>query len=199
MWTTFLQQLRSRHTLLTAVVVGTLINLYGQVVVPLLRGVDDVLAEFSRNVTVAPLLAFLSIALGYMFPWLVSAYASASARVQLEAAASLAQFPDLKPDPVFRAREDGTVVEAGAQTRVMFDRHRVERAQDILGAELWARIADAIAGDGLLPAQETVYFAPADTWYAVAVSAAPGGINVYLAAVPRRGRAESDHSGQRGT
>lgn len=193
-WTAFLQQLPSRDTLLTTLVVGTLINLYGQVLVPLLRGMSDALAELSRNLTEVPLLAFVSIAFGYTFPWLVSAYAGARARVDTEAAASLAQFPDLKPDPVFRAREDGTVVEAGAQTRVMFDRHRVERAQDI-----WARIADAIAGDGLLPAPETVYFAPADTWYAVAASTAPGGINVYLAAVPRSVRDASDRPGLRGS
>ena len=191
-WTAFLQQLRSRDTLLTTLVVGTLVNLYGQVLVPLLRGMGDALAELSRNLTEVPLLAFVSIALGYTFPWLVSAYAGARARVDIEAAASLAQFPDLKPDPVFRAREDGTVDEAGAQTRVIFDRHRVERAQEILGAELWARIADAIAGDGLLPAPETVYFAPADKWYAVAAS------NVYLAAVPRSVRDASDRPGLRG-
>ena len=182
-WTVFLGQLRARGTLLTALVVGTLINAYGQVLVPLLRGRGAVTEELVRNLEETPLLGAVSIALGFIFPLFVSAYASARARVELGAAASLARFPDLKPDPVFRAQQDGTIIEAGAQTRILFERHGVGRAQDIIGSALWERIAAAAGHSEDFPAPETVHFPPADRWYVVTASTAPDGINFYLAGV----------------
>ena len=80
----FLQQLGKRGTLVTAAVVGTVINMYGQMVVPCLRGSGSAIDDLRRNFEDAPFLAIISIALGYTFPWLVSAFASA--RAKLEAA-----------------------------------------------------------------------------------------------------------------
>jgi len=81
MWTMFLQQLGAPGTVRTALVVGTLINLYGQVLVPWLRGAD-VLGALGRSFEEAPVVALLSVALGFAFPWLVSAYAGARVRVE---------------------------------------------------------------------------------------------------------------------
>ena len=167
---------------------GMLINMYGQVLVPTLRGTEDVLSAFMLDCVQSPMTAFLSIGTGFLFPWMVSAYAGARARVEVSATASLARFPDLKPDPVFRTDLDGIVIEAGAQTRVMFDTHRIERAQDVLGADLWARIVESVQRDGSLSVPETAYFAAASQWYVVTASAAPpDGINVYLTVLPRDG------------
>jgi len=82
MWTAFLQQLGAPGTLRTALVVGALINVYGQVLVPWLRGADAVQA-FSRSAQEAPVVTVLSVALGFAFPWLVSAHAGARVRVEV--------------------------------------------------------------------------------------------------------------------
>lgn len=184
MWKTFAQRMVRRGTWVTALVVGTLINLYGQVLVPMLRGSGGPFAELHRSFVDAPALATLSVALGYLFPLTVTALAAARTQMESRSVASLAQFPDLKPDPVFRAAPSGEVIEAGAQTRTMFERHAIRRAQDLLGEELWSRIATEVPRDGGLASPETVFYAPEQRWYAVAASSAPDGINVYLALVP---------------
>jgi len=53
---------------------------------------------------------------------------------------SLAQFPEQKPDPVFRAKKDGRFVEVGANTQKFFSHFNIVSAQGILGEEIWARI-----------------------------------------------------------
>jgi hypothetical protein len=184
MWSIFVRQLRASETLVTALVVGALINLYGQVLVPLLRGSVDVLGSLARDFRAAPGVTLCSVALGFAFPWLVSAYAGARARAEIAAATSLARFPDLKPDPVFRATSDGVIIEAGAQTRELLRRYDLERAQDILGDKLWAHVVSATHADGILRAPEIVHFEPSDTCYVVSASAGPDGINVYLAVAP---------------
>jgi len=184
----FFQQLAARGTVLTALVVGTLINVYGQILVPCLRGGGAVLKDLRRNFVEAPLLALVSIGLGYAFPMIVSAFASTRARLEMGAIASLARFPDLKPDPVFRADRAGSIVEAGARTRTLFASCSVGRAQDLLGAEAWERIASAVDRDGRLAEAETAYCAPLAGVYLVTAAKAPDGINVYLSVVPRAER-----------
>ena len=72
------EKLKDRSTYIVALVVGTLINLYGQVLVPWLRGLGnpfDLLAvEFSDRLG----LAIVSIFLAYAFP--VSSSGSLSTR-----------------------------------------------------------------------------------------------------------------------
>ena len=89
--------------------------------------------------------------------------------------------PDRKPDPVFRAGQDGEIVEIGAVTRALFDRHDVERAQDVLGDGVWSEIvASGAPGGG-----RVVFFDRADQHFVV--SHAPTGngqINIYMTPMP---------------
>lgn len=149
-----------------------------------MRGGRGVVADLVHNAAAAPAVTTASIALGFAFPLLVSAYAGARMRIQTRAQASLARFPDLKPDPVFRAEPDGTIVQAGALTRALFEQHGVARAQDVVGPQLWQRIATSIGRGAAPPGPEMAYFGPAKQWYIVRVSGAPDGINVYLTVVP---------------
>ena len=180
----FIEQLRREDTVWTVLIVGTLINIYGQVLVPVARGSSGIFTEFRRNFEQAPLVALSTVVLGYLFPLLVSSLTGARTRIEIRTVASLAQFPELKPDPVFRADDSGAVIEAGARTRVLFERHHVRTAQDILGEDAWGRIVSEVGREGVLTTPEAIYFAPAGRWYAAAASAAPEGINVYLAAIP---------------
>lgn len=184
MWRTFAARMTRRSTWVTALIVGTLINVYGQILVPLLRGADGPLTGLRDGFVDAPGLALLSVALGYLFPLGVSALAAARTQHEHRGVASLAQFPDLKPDPVFRATPGGEVIEAGAQTRRMFDLHGVRCAQDLLGDEAWSRITSAVNRAGVLPVPESIFYEPDGHWYAVTAARSPDGINVYMAVVP---------------
>lgn len=192
MWRTFGSRMVRRDTWITALVVGTLINVYGQILVPVLRGSGGPFIELRASFVEAPGLALLSVLVGYAFPLSVSALSAARTQHEHRAATSLARFPDFKPDPVFRATPNGAVVEAGAPTRVMFERHGVTTAQQIVGEEAWSRITERIARDGVLDRPEVVFVEQDARWYSVAASAGPDGINVYLSVVPSGGGTASE-------
>ena len=175
------EKLRDRTTYIVALIVGTLINLYGQFLVPWLRGlgnpIDLLAVEFSER----PALAVLSIFLAYAFPICVGVYSSVATRYKIRRFESVADFPDRKPDPVFRVARDGKIVELGATTRELFETYQVATAQQILGEKIWAEI---IVKDG--PGNSgTVFFKAEGASYIV--SHAPtddGQINVYLTRLP---------------
>ena len=175
------EKLRDRSTYVVALVVGTLINLYGQLLVPWLRGLGnpfDLLAvEFSDRLG----LAILSIFLAYAFPVCVGIYSSVATRYKTRRFESVADFPDRKPDPVFRVARDGTIVELGAATRELFEIYDVVMAQQILGEKIWSEIIvmDGPGNSGM------VFFAAEGASYIV--SHAPTNddqINVYLTRLP---------------
>jgi hypothetical protein len=175
------EKLKDRTTYVVAAVVGTLINLYGQLLVPWLRGLGnpfDLLAvEFSERLG----LAILSIFLAYAFPVGVGIYSAVAIRYKTRRFESVADFPDRKPDPVFRVAKDGRIVELGAATRELFETHQVVTAQQILGERIWAEI---VVKEG--PGNSgTVFFEAEGASYIV--SHAPTNddqINVYLTRLP---------------
>ena len=83
---------------------------------------------------------------------------------------------------MFRGERSGRLVKAGAATWRYPNRYGVERAQQILGDELWARIVSKETMDDRL----TVYFEPDQAAYVVAHAPADDEhINIYLARLPR--------------
>ena len=136
-------KVRDRATYGVAAVVGILISLYGQLLVPWFRGADSAVDAFLGELDERPALTAFSIVLAFAFPFCVGVYSSVATRYKNRRLKSVADFPDRKPDPVFRAAANGRMVEAGAETRVWCERLGITRAQDILGEEVWADIASA--------------------------------------------------------
>jgi hypothetical protein len=171
------EKLRDPITYLIAVVVGTLINAYGHLLVPLLRGephpVEALGAEFGTH----PMLVTFSVLLAYAFPFAVSIVSAVLTRRSLRRLESWAAFPNQKPDPVFRADRDGHLVEMGEVTRALFTRHSIRTAQDVLGEELWQSLRGAPVG----VRAELFYSQRLAGWYLVRHAPAESGlVNVYL-------------------
>jgi hypothetical protein len=186
------EKLKKRDTYVTAIIVGTLINIYGQLLVPWLRGRGSPIDVFTRELSEAPILGSISIALGFIFPVFVGVYSSVATRWANRKYESRALFPDHKPDPVFRANFAGDIVEAGETTRELFKEHEVAKAPDVLGSGVWQALVDAARAGSSLATETRVYFPPADTWYLVGSSPAPGdNVNVYLTRVAGEGGQEA--------
>jgi hypothetical protein len=174
-------KIKDRSTYVVAAVVGTLINLYGQVLVPWLRGLGNPFELLGVEFSDRPGLAILSIFLAYAFPVGVGIYSSVATRYKTRRFESVADFPDRKPDPVFRVARDGKIVELGAATQELFDQYQIDTAQKILGEQIWADIV-ATEGSGN---SGTVFFKAEGASYIV--SHAPTNddqINVYLTRLP---------------
>ncbi len=174
-----LDKLRDPGTYTLSVVVGTVINLYGQILVPWLRGSSTPFTDLAAEASARPGLMATSVAVGYTFPLLVSVYSAVATRYGNRALESRSRFPDLKPDPVFRAQADGTIVDCGATTQVFLKAYGVRCAQDILGEDAWRRIRND--DPALAHEQMTIHFAPEGVGYIVAYSAGEADcFNVYL-------------------
>jgi hypothetical protein len=187
------EKLRRRDTYVTALVVGVVINAYGQLLVPWLRGRSDPWAVFMEKVESDPALTAVSVGLGFLFPLLVGVYSSVATRWSSRQLESRAQFPDAKPDPVFRASLDGEILDAGETTRALFDKYNVARAADVVGGAVWEQLAAAARAGKALTRQPRIYFEKADAWYLVATSPTPDNhVNVYLTHVVDE---DQDHSG----
>ena len=170
-------KLAEPSTYILAGVVGTLINGYGQLLVPWFRGWADPFAALSAEFGARPGLTLFSIFLAYAFPLCVGVYSAVAARYQARRFESIADFPDRKPDPVFRAASSGRIVETGATTRALFEAYGVARAQDILGEETWAEIqSKSVPGCG-----HKIFFEAEGAAYAVSHAPTENkAINVYL-------------------
>jgi hypothetical protein len=101
-WRLVDNKVRDRGTYVVAAVVGTLINVYGQLLVPWFRGASDPLLAFMAEFHSRPGLTTFSIFIAYAFPFCVGIYSAVVARYRLRRIESVADFPDRKPDPVFR-------------------------------------------------------------------------------------------------
>lgn len=175
------EKLQERNTYSVALLVGTLINLYGQLLVPWLRGASDPFVVFGRELHDRPGLTLFSIFLGFAFPLCVGVYSSVRTRYRNRRVESIADFPERKPDPVFRATSSGKVVEAGATTLEYFRKYNISRAQNLLGDELWKRIVKGAEHDKELK----VYFEAEGVHFLVRHAQTPKGeFNVYLTRLP---------------
>ena len=135
-------KLRDAETYWIAAVVGTLINAYGHLLVPWIRGAADPWAAFVVEFRTHPALTVFSVMLAYAFPLAVGVISSVLTRYKNRRIESVADFPERKPDPVFRATQRGRPVEVGANTQQMFDKFEIDSAQKILGEEVWRQIID---------------------------------------------------------
>jgi len=142
-------KLRDRSTYIVAAVVGALISGYGQLLVPWTRSGADPFAAFASEFERTPVLTVLSVFLAYAFPFFVGIYSAVAVRYNNRRLESIADFPERKPDPVFRADRDGQLVEVGATTQELFDKYQVDSAQKILGDETWAEIVSSQSDKGL--------------------------------------------------
>lgn len=135
-------KLRDRTTYVLALIVGTLINAYGQLLVPWFRTDMNPFTLFSIEVMERPTLTAFSIFLAFAFPFCVGIYSAVAARYKNRRIESIADFPEKKPDPVFRVNRQGKIVEVGRETQKFFERFHVDSAQAILGVDTWEYILD---------------------------------------------------------
>lgn len=133
-------KLHDRGTYILAFVIGTMINLYGQFLVPWFRDKGSPLEGFITELQTNTGLLLFSIFIAYAFPFCVGTYSVVVTRYKNRRMESIADFPEQKPDPVFRATREGLLLEVGAETQRMFDRHNITKAQHIIGDEKWERI-----------------------------------------------------------
>ncbi len=176
------ERLADRTTWVLAFVVGTLINLYGQLLVPWFRGSFDPVTDFIIEYEIRPALTVFSVFLAYAFPVFVGIYSAVTARYKNRRMESVAKLPDSCPNPVFRAESSGRIAEAGSDTRRFLEKYGVQYAQNILGEELWARIAS----NQPMADRPTIYFEPHQAAYVVAHAPSENQeINVYLARLPK--------------
>ncbi len=171
------EKLQERHTYVVALVVGTLINIYGQLLVPWLRGASHPFEVLGQELQVRPGLTLFSIFLAFAFPLCVGVYSSVRTRYKNRRVESIADFPERKPDPVFRAARSGQVVEAGATTIEYFRKYKISCAQSLLGEEVWERIVSGGAYDYKLK----IFVEEEGAHYLVRHAETPRGeFNIYL-------------------
>ncbi len=179
-------KLHDRTTYGVAAVVGTLISAYGHLLVPWIRSDVNPFTAFATEFGRTPLLTLFSVFLAYAFPFCVGIYSAVVARYKNRRIESIADFPERKPDPVFRAARDGRLVEVGASTQRMFDKYRIDSAQQILGETIWADIVSDRPVDG----QVRILFEAEGAEYLVAhAPTEDGAINVYLTRLATPGTA----------
>ena len=181
------EKLRDPSTYKVAFTVGTLINLFGQFLVPFLRGQSEVWSLFVNELQQRPLLAAGSITVAYLFPVIVQVHSAVRSRLHGHGAELRAVFPDSKPDPVFRAAADGRIIDAGAGTRVVLSRHHLDTAQAVIGTELWEKILELQRLGSRLPRETAVRVEALDHTFFVSHSpAGDGAVNLYLTEVENR-------------
>lgn len=174
-------KLRDPSTWVVALVVGAIINLYGQFLLPWFRGSFDPPVDFLIEFEIRPEITVFSVFLGFAFPFCVGLYSAVTARWKNRHMEVLSSLPDACPDPMFRVASDGALVQAGATTQAFMQAHGIDHAAKLLGAELWARIA---SGDGIGD-RSTVRFAAEGASFLVTHSPAGNGdINLYLCRLP---------------
>jgi hypothetical protein len=185
------EKLRDPATYRVAFTVGTLINLFGHFLVPLVRGQSDVWAQFVAEFQEHPVLTLGSILVAYLFPVIVQIHAAVTSRIRGHGAELRANLTDSKPDPVFRAAADGNIIDSGTGTRAVLAKHELTSAQDVIGASLWEKILELQRAGERLPRQTLVRIETLkDSFFVAHSPAADGAVNIYLT------EAEPNGSGQ---
>lgn len=171
------EKLHDRTTYVLAAIVGLLINGYGQLLVPWFRSGADPFAIFMNQLEIGPALTLFSVFLAFAFPFCVGVYSAVAARYKNRRVESIADFPEQKPDPVFRAKKTGELVEVGANTQKFFEKFGIDSAQRILGDEAWEKIITGERTDDRM----IVYFEAEGEKYLVANAPTRNDeINVYM-------------------
>lgn len=175
-------KLKDPGTYYVAAVVGTLINLYGQLLVPWFRSNSNPFPIFNDELMERTGLTLFSIFLAYAFPICVGVYSAVAARYKNRRLESIADFPERKPDPVFRADRSGRLIEVGAKTQAMFEKYQIKSAQNILGHEIWEKVLD-----GDLPHENIkITFESEGADYLIAYAPTHNDhINIYLTRMPK--------------
>lgn len=173
------ETLRTRMTWYIMVVVGTVINLYGQLLIPWLRNAGSPLDIFMSECVNNPGVLTLSVVLGFAFPLVVSVFSGTWARYQGRQLRNRSQFPDAKPDPVFRVDREGHIVDAGERTWTFLEAHGITSAEAILGELAWAWVLQESANEDSASCGRTVVFD--GSRYAVTWARVEGQVNVYMA------------------
>jgi hypothetical protein len=181
------EKLRDPSTYKVAFVVGTLINLFGHILVPFLRDRPNVEEAFISEFEAQPALAAISIAIAYLFPIIVQVHSPVTGRLRGHGTEMRAAFADSTPDPVFRAAADGRIIDAGAGTRALLTRYNLDTAQAVLGVELWGKVLEAQRGGSQLERETYVHVeALNDSFFVAYATAANGAVNIYLTAAEPR-------------
>ena len=94
-------KLKDPQVYIIAGIVGSLINVYGQLLVPWLRGAANPFVAYVNEMVNNPVLFALSTAVAFLFPFCVSTFTAVMTRYKNRRVESVADFPDRKPDPVF--------------------------------------------------------------------------------------------------
>jgi hypothetical protein len=159
---------------------GVFINLYGQIVVPWLRGVSP-LEALRSEARKRPFVLILSFLLAFLFPFSVGLASGVATRYMQRHIEAHANFPDAKPDPVFCVDLAGKVKRMGARTRAIFGVDSIT-APEVLGTNLWQDLLRANASGATIGLDQVIYFQPLDAWFLVAHSPGADGasINIYL-------------------
>jgi hypothetical protein len=172
-----LDKLHDRTTYVLAAIVGALINGYGQLLVPWFRTGTNPFEQFLSELDARPSLTIFSVFLAFAFPFCVGVYSAVAARYKNRRIESIADFPERKPDPVFRAKKNGQLVEVGASTQKFFERFQIDCAQRILGEEAWTKIISNNQTDE----RTVVYFDAEGARYLVAHAPTENDeINIYM-------------------
>jgi len=146
--------------------------------VPWLRGQSSPWQSFRDQLSDSPVVMGISVALAFFFPLVVGVYSSVATRVSTRDMEYRAQFPDLKPDPVFRADSSGRIVDIGAATQQLFERHQIETGRHFMGDEQWTRLWASASEPS--EGATVVYSETLEAWYAVSTAPGPAQtLNVY--------------------
>ncbi len=176
-------KLLDRSTYILALIVGSLINLYGQILLPWFRGSFDPPSDLLIEFEIRPAITILSILLGFLFPFCVGIYSAVTMRYNNRRTEAIARLPDYSPDPMFSAGYDSQIIDAGPSTRDFMKRYDIDNAKQILGDSLWGHI---VSGEPMED-RPIVFFEPDRSKYAVSYRSTEfDTINIYLARLPRK-------------
>ena len=88
------EKLRDRGTYVLAFVVGSIINIYGQFLLPWFRGSFDPATDFLIEFEIRPDITIISVAMGYAFPLCVSIYTAVAVRYKSRATSAVTSLPE---------------------------------------------------------------------------------------------------------
>jgi hypothetical protein len=86
-------KLRDRSTYILALIVGSIINLYGQILLPWFRGSFDPPSDLLIEYEIRPAITILSIFLGFLFPFCVGLYSAVTMRYKNRRTEAIARLP----------------------------------------------------------------------------------------------------------
>lgn len=87
------EKLRDRGTYVLVFIVGSIINLYGQFLLPWFRGSFDPATDFLIEFEIRPEITIISVILGYVFPLCVSIYSAVAVRYRSHGTDSASSLP----------------------------------------------------------------------------------------------------------